>query len=197
MRIMRRIAGLFVAAVLGCASGNSSGGNSFSGTVHGQGMKPGDAISSNAQVALGSISANVLSIVLTDSSGVCAKVGANSEPKSAKALIIFLADFNAFVITPPSGTGTFNVYDPRSGGLPPAHVAVATFAVNDASCNDVPAQSAIATSGSVRLTSGASGSYTGTFTIGFDSGDQVTGEFHTTDCPGLGSYLGNATHSCG
>jgi hypothetical protein len=76
-------------------------------------------------------------------------------------------------------------------------VAVATFAVNDASCNDVPAQSAIATSGSVRLTSGSGGSYTGTYSIGFDSGDQVTGEFHTSDCPGLGTYLGNATHSCG
>jgi hypothetical protein len=197
MEIMRRIAGLLAIAALGCGSGSTSAGNSFSGTVHGQGMKPADAISSNAQVALASISANVLSIVLTDSSGVCAKVSANSEPKSAKALIILLADFNAFVITPPSGTGTFSVYDPRSAGLPPTHVAVATFAVNDASCNDVPAQSAIATSGSVRLTSGSGGSYTGTYSIGFDSGDQVTGEFHTSDCPGLGTYLGNATHSCG
>jgi hypothetical protein len=197
MALMRRIAGLLAAAALGCGSGSTSAGNSFSGTVHGQGMKPADAVSSNAAVSLGSISANVLSIVLIDSAGTCAKVSANSEPKSAKALIILLADFNAFVITPPAGTGTFTVYDPRSAGLPPAHVAVATFAVSDASCNEVPAQSAIATSGSVKLNSGSAGSYTGTFTIGFDSGDQVSGEFHTADCPGLGTYLGNATHSCG
>jgi len=197
MALMRRIAGVLAAAALGCGSGGGSGGNSFSGTVHGQGMKPADAISSTARVALASINANVLSIVLTDSAGTCAKVSANSDPKSAKALIILLADFNAFVITPPAGTGTFTIYDPRSAGLPPAHVAVATFAVSDASCNEVPAQSAVATSGSVTLTSGSAGTYAGTFTIGFDSGDQVTGEFRTADCPGLATYLSNATHSCG
>jgi hypothetical protein len=197
MALMRRIAGLLAAAALGCGSGTSSQGNSFDGTVHGQPMKPSDAISATARVALASLSANVLSIVLTDSAGVCAKVSANTEPRNGKALIILLADFNAFVITPPSGTGTFTVYDPGSGGLPPAHVAVATFAVNDASCNEVPAQSAVATSGAVKLTSGSGGAYSGTYTIGFDSGDQVSGEFHTSDCPGLGAYLGSATHSCG
>ena len=121
MALMRRIAGLLAAAALGCGSGTSSQGNSFDGTVHGQPMKPSDAISATARVALASLSANVLSIVLTDSAGVCAKVSANTEPRNGKALIILLADFNAFVITPPSGTGTFTVYDPGSGGLPPAH----------------------------------------------------------------------------
>jgi hypothetical protein len=197
MAFMRRFAGLLAAVALGCGGGSAPAGATFNGTVHGQPMKPAEAISSTARVSLAAISADVLAIVLTDAAGACAKVGANTEPKNGKALILLLADFNNFVISAPSGTGTFSVYDPSGGGLPPAHVAVATFAVNDASCNEVPAQSAIATSGSVKLTSGSGGAYSGTYTIGFDTGDQVSGEFHTAYCPGLATYLGNATHSCG
>lgn len=194
---MRPIAGLLAVAALGCGGGSTSAGATFNGTVHGQAMKPAEAISSPASVSLGAISANVAAVVLTDAGGACAKVGANKEPGNAKALVIFLADFNNFVTSPPSGTGTFSIYNPSSGGLPPSQVAVATFAVNDASCNEVPAQSAVATSGSVKLTSGSGGAYSGTYTIGFDTGDQVSGEFHTAYCPGLATYLGNSTHSCG
>ena len=84
-----------------------------------------------------------------------------------------------------------------SGGLPPARVAVATFGVNDASCNEVTGQSAVATSGSVKLNSIPGGAYAGTYTIGFDTGELVSGEFHTADCPGLAACLGNVTHTCG
>jgi len=197
MGAMRRIAGLLAAAALGCGAGATSPGATFNGVVHGTPMKPADAISSRANVAVATISAEVLSIVLTDAAGSCAKLTANTEPKNGKALIILLADVNNFVITPPSGTGTFDIYNPSGGGLPPAHVAVATFQVNDASCNEVPAESAVATSGAVKLTSGSGGVYSGTYTIGFDTGEQVTGEFRTADCPGLSTYLGNPTQSCG
>lgn len=195
---MRRIAGLLAAAALGCGSGSGStaAGTTFNGTVHGQPMKPAEAISMPATVSLGTVSANVLAIALADAAGACAKVGANTEPKNGKALVIFLADFNNFVTSPPSGTGTFSIYNP-SGGLPPPHVAVATFTVNDESCKEVPALSATATSGSVKLTSGSGGAYSGTYTIGFETGEQVSGEFHTADCPGLATYFSSDTHFCG
>ena len=39
--------------------------------------------------------------------------------------------------------------------------------------------------------------YGGTYTIGFETGEQVTGDFHTASCPGLATYLAATTHSCG
>src|SRR5205085_8375892 len=74
---------------LGCGSG--SVGGTFNGVVREQPMKPADAISSPARVSLGSISANVGAIVLTDVPGVCGRVTANSEPKNGKALVLFIA----------------------------------------------------------------------------------------------------------
>src|SRR5690349_20072301 len=127
---MRRLLGLLAAAAVGCGSGSSPAGATFNGTVHGQPMKPAEAISSPAHVSLAAVSADVLAIALTDAAGACAKLGANTEPRNGKALVLLLADFNNFVITAPSGSGTFTIYDPSAGGLPPAHVAVATFAVN-------------------------------------------------------------------
>ena len=118
-------------------------------------MKPADAISAPARVSLGAVSADVGAIVLTDGTGVCTKVAANTEPKNGKALILLLADFNpaAFTANAPAGPATFDVIDPAAPGIPPAHLAVVTFGVNDSSCAEVAAQSAVATSGSVKLTS--------------------------------------------
>jgi hypothetical protein len=195
---MSRAAAVLLLAVA-CGSGNNLAAGTFNGVVRGQTLKPVDAISSPAKVALGAVSADVGAVILTDQPGACGKVTANSEPRNAKALILLLADFdpNAFSTTAPSGPATFNVINPDSPGAISPHIAVATFGVNDATCAQIAAQSAIATSGSVKVTSVSNGSYTGTFTLGFETGEQVTGDFHTLACPGLSSYLANSTHSCG
>jgi hypothetical protein len=194
---MKRSAAVFLAAALGCGGGVTVGAT-FNGVVHGQPMAPADAISSPARVTVSGVNAEVAAIVLTNVAGVCAKVTANTEPRNGKALAILLADFALpLSINAPGSPATFNVYNPATGGIPPAHLAVVSFAVNDASCAMVPAQSAVGTSGAVRITSISGGSYSGTYTIGFDTGEQVTGDFHTASCPGLATYLAAATHSCG
>jgi 5-hydroxyisourate hydrolase-like protein (transthyretin family) len=194
---MRPIVAGLAAAAMACGSGSKPGAT-FDGVVHGQPMKPADAISSPAKVPLAAISAHVVAIVLTDVSGACAKVSANVEPKNGKALIILLADVSPTLeVTTPTGPGTFTIYNSTTGGLPPAHAALATYRVNDENCNQIASESAIATSGAVKLTSISGGSYTGTYTIGFDTGEQVTGEFHTADCPGLSTYITSSSPSCG
>jgi hypothetical protein len=55
----------------------------------------------------------------------------------------------------------------------------------------------VGTSGAVRINAISGGSYSGTYTIGFETGEQVTGDFHTASCSGLATYLAAATHSCG
>jgi len=186
-----------VLCALGCGSG--SAGGSFNGVVRGQPMKPADAISSPARVSLGPISADVGAVVLTDVPGVCGRVTANTEPKNGKALVLFLADFNrqTLTATAPAGPGTFDVVNPSAPGLPPPHGAVVTFGVNDAACEQIAAQSAVATSGAVKITSLSGGAYSGTYTVGFETGEVVSGEFHAATCPGLATYLSTPAHSCG
>jgi hypothetical protein len=187
---------MLILAALGCGGG-SSNPNTFNGLVHGQPMTPADAVSSPAHVSVNGIAADVAAVALTNVANVCSKVTANMEPRNGKALLILLADVSVFAVTAPTAPGTFNVYDPSSGGIPPAHLAVVSFGVDDASCTLIPGQSAVATSGAVRLTSISNGSYAGTYSVQFDTGEQVSGEFHATSCPGLATYLGSTTHACG
>jgi hypothetical protein len=188
-------------AILLCALGCGSGsvGGSFNGVVRGQPMKPADAISSPARVSLGPISADVGAVVLTDVAGVCGRVTANAEPRNGKALVLFLADFNrqTLTATAPAGPGTFDVVNPNAPGIPPLHAAVVSFGINDAGCEQIAAQSAVATSGAVKITAVSGGAYSGTYTVGFETGEVVSGDFHATTCPGLATYLSTPTHSCG
>jgi len=188
-----------IAVLLGALGCGSGVGGSFNGVVRGQPMKPTDAISSPARVSLGPISADVGAVVLTDVPRVCGRVTANTEPKSGKALVLFLADFNrqTLTATAPAGPGTFDVVNPNAPGIPPLHAAVVTFGVNDAACEQIAAQSAVATSGAVKITSISGGAYSGTYTVGFETGEVVSGDFHATSCHGLATYLSTPAHSCG
>ena len=107
MRMPRIAAAGILAAGLACGSGSGSTGATLNGVVRGQPMKPVDAVSSPARVSLGAISADVAAIVLSDVSGVCAKLTGNTEPKNGKALVMMLADVDrsSFAVTAPWGQG--------------------------------------------------------------------------------------------
>jgi hypothetical protein len=138
-------------------------------------------------------------VVLTDTGGLCGRVTANAEPRNGKQLILFLADLDRLTMTAtaPAGPGTFDVVNPGAPATLPVHAAVVMFGVNDGSCSQVISQSAVATSGTVKVTSVSGGSYAGTYSVGFDTGEVVSGEFHASGCPGLATYLATPTHSCG
>lgn len=191
----RTLAALLLAAAA-CGGGGASA--TFTGAIAGQTMRPTDAISSPATVAFASGTAPVAAIVISDAGALCTRLAANLEPKSSRALILFLADVNGATgaIQAPSGTGTYLLFTFGSGA-PPGHFAVASFGVNDASCKQIAAQSATAVSGTVTLTGNSNGAYAGTYDLSFDSGDRVQGAFHTAACQGLATFLSSASHGCG
>jgi hypothetical protein len=185
-----------LALLLAAACGSDSATATFDGTVRGQAMQPKDAVSSPATVAFTSGSLPVAAIVIGDVPQLCGKVSANVEPKSSRLLLLFLADANTSngAIQPAAGTGVFPVFTIGSGS-PPAHFAVASFGVDDDLCRQVDSANAI--SGSVTLGANAGGAYTGIYDLTFDTGDRVSGSFHTTTCQGLPEYFSRLTHGCG
>jgi len=189
-----RLAPLLLAA----ACGGTDASATFTGTVHGQSMMPADSISEAATVAFSSGAAPAAVIMIGDAPGLCTTLSANLEPKSSGVLLIFLIDVNTGTgsLEVPSGTGTFSVFVVGSGS-PPAHFAVASFGVNDASCVQIAAQSALAVSGSIKLTANSGSSYAGTYDLLFDSGDHVTGSFQTAACQGIATFFASGTHPCG
>ena len=188
----------FLALFGAFACGTRTASATFDGSVRSVSMQPKDAISSVATVRLASGAAPAAAIIISDAGALCTKVSANLEPASSRALILFLADVNPSTgaLQAAAGIGVYPIFILGSG-VPPAHFAVATFGANDASCKDIPADSADATSGSITLTGNAGGEYAGTYDLTFDSGDHVTGAFDTAVCQGLASYLGNLSHGCG
>jgi hypothetical protein len=192
------VRGVLLGAAL-AACGGTGAGATFHGTVKGQAFAPADAISSPATAQFSVGTAGVAAIVLSGAVGLCAKVSANTEPRSTQALVLLLTDVNLTSLTGsvPSGTGVYTVYDFSAGGVPPAHLAYLNFGVNDASCVQDASKSATGKSGSVTLTRNASGAYSGSFDVTFDSGDHVSGSFDTASCAGLQTYLGTSAHGCG
>ncbi len=184
-----------LALAVACGSNASA---TFVGTVHGQSMTPTDAISSQATVAFTSGTAPVAALFFSDAGALCTKLAANQEPRSSRALLVFLADVDSTtgMFEAPSGTGTFPVFTVGSGG-PPAHFAVVSFGVNDAACHRVDAESADAVAGSVTLTRNSAGTYAGSYDLTFDSGDHVTGTFDTAACRAVATYLASDSHTCG
>ncbi|MCA1825413.1 MAG: hypothetical protein ABR567_16545 [Myxococcales bacterium] len=196
MNAVHRAAAILLA---GAACGNDAGaGATFEGSIHGLAMQPKDAISSPATVAFSSGSAPVAAIVIGDVPQLCAKVSANLEPRSSTLLLLFLADVNPVsgAIQPAAGTGSFPVFRIGNGAAPP-HFAMASFGANDATCHAIDADSADAVTGSVTLTANGAGAYSGMYDLTFDSGDHVTGSFHTGTCQALSDYLTRFTHDCG
>ncbi len=170
----------------------------FNGTVRGQSMTPSASISAPATVSFASGMAPVAAILLSDASALCTLFGLNEQAKSSRSLLLFLADVNASTgaIEVPPGTASFSVFAVGSGA-PPAHFAVASFGVDDASCQRIPSQSATAVSGTILLTGNSGGAYQGTYDLTFDSGDHVTGSFDTAVCHAVTTFLASDLHSCG
>jgi hypothetical protein len=188
---------LVAAAAVSFACGGGVG-VSVNGTVKGQSLKPADTVSAPVTVALtGGGTASLAGVVISDVSGLCAKAGSNTTPKSAHILFLGAGDVNptSFQITAASTTGTYSIYG--GSGAPPAKVAYASFFTFDSGCTQITTQSASATSGTVTLTSVNNGSYSGNFDVTFDSGDHVTGSFSASNCANLNVYFSANTHSCG
>lgn len=65
--------------------------------------------------------------------------------------------------------------------------------MNDATCQDITAQGASGTSGTVTLSSVSGNRFSGSFDLVLDSGDHVTGSFDPQECPALAKLVNSTT----
>jgi hypothetical protein len=182
------IRSVVIAGVVGLAAG-CGGGSAAPGTVKGQTFSPSESISNSAPVAAGSSSSAGI-IVIANSSGLCADVNANKEPKNLQGLLITLEDVNqtTFATTAPTAPGVYDL----SGSA--ARYAFVAFQTNDASCQEISSQSAAGATGTVTVSSVSNGAYTGSYDVIFDSGDHLTGSFNATQCAGISTLFGPSSN---
>jgi len=114
-----------------------------------------DAVTSNQ---------NGLFIALTDFSGVCPILQANSLKANGDTLV--------FSFFSPLEPGTLSY---------PADIDV-EYTEYDSTCQDTSSNDATGTSGTVTITSADSCSVVGTFDVMLDSGDHITGSFTAPRC---------------
>ncbi len=172
--------------LLGCGS------NPFTvnGSIRGNSLKSGDAVSATGSVALGGSPINAGVVVLSNTSGLCGLAVAGKEPKNSQFLILVVSDRNTN--TAPTGAGSYVIY---SSGAQPTKLAIAQYFQTDASCHEI--QSTLATSGTITLTSVSNGNLSGTFDLTFDTGDHVSGSFSAANCSALIFVLANPNPTCG
>ncbi|HET7505252.1 MAG TPA: hypothetical protein VFK02_29740 [Kofleriaceae bacterium] len=163
----------------------------MSGNIHGNAFAIEDAIS--ASVALTDLHGAV--IVLSSTSGLCKDAAANAVHPNQKAVIITLFDINGTTLNTPTAPGTYTIF--QGSGAPPAKAAAWVASVNDATCSEIDASGATATTGTVTLSDINGNAFSGSYDVVLDSGDHVTGSFDPEACPDLQTALNSdASSTC-
>jgi hypothetical protein len=162
-----------------CACGTSTGTGTVVGTAKGQAFDVHDAISAQVRVSETSANAHVAMVLMGNASGLCDDVTNGTQTKSfvGVQLTMFVADITG-VIVPPS-PGDFTI------GAACGNAASWATIVTDATCTELTASEAMATSGTVTLTKISGNVFDGTYDVTLDSGDHVTGKFSPVGCGGL------------
>jgi hypothetical protein len=178
-------AGLTGLLAASCGGSSGGGGQSFSGTVHGQSIHPLDAVSAPLSV---SAQDSVGVILIANDSGICSDLTSNVQPPNSQVILLALAQQNPGTgrAEPPMATGTYVVTQQASSAT---MAATAQITFYDAQCAKDTAHSAQGTGGSVNLTSISGNAYSGTFDLTLDSGDHVTGSFNSSSCSALATAL--------
>ena len=169
----------------------------MNGTIKGNSLKAGDAISSTGAIQFGSTTMNAAVVFLSNASGLCGAASAGRQPKSSQFITFYLIDRNAN--TPPSDAGTYVICNAPYACVLTTKLAYAEYLQTDANCQQV--QSSFGELGTITVTSIGNGDVNGNFdiafreTIGDPNSDHVTGSFTAKNCSALIPALSNST--CG
>lgn len=186
----------FVASIVLAACGSGSPGSvpAITGTIHGDVYSIGDAIS--APVTFIGTTQHGAAILLSSAANACND--ATSPPvfhPNQQKILIELFDAAGPTDTTPTAPGTYTIYPGM--GQPPERTAALAAAMYDTTCHDIAASNANATTGTVTLSSVSGNVFSGSYDVGLDSGDHITGDFDPEDCPGLQTALtSTATPTC-
>jgi len=177
------LCGVLALLALACGSSPSFAVN---GTIHGRALKAGDSMGFAGwlvDVAAGG-SRNVAIVEMTNQSRICSLTTATQQRRNSQYLnIIFHDEIDDQIPSITAGAYTAHL----SASEQPRKWAWMTYFETDASCQIAVASQASSTSGSVTLTSMNvnNGDLSGSFDVGLDSGDRITGSFKTTHCDGF------------
>jgi len=159
------------------------------GNIHGSAFAIQDAVS--ASVAI--LTQHSAAIVMSTTSGLCKDAAANAVHPNQKVVAITLFDVNGMTLNTPTAPGTYTIF--QGTGTPPAKTANWVASVNDATCNEIKASSATATTGTVTLSAINGNAFSGSYDVVLDSGDHVTGSFDPEACPDLQTAINNTSAS--
>jgi hypothetical protein len=174
-----------VSMVMLVACGGGGSGGSVDGKIRGNAFSIQDAVS--ASVAIGPL--HTAAIVMSSTGGLCKDAAANAVHPNQKVVVMTLFDVNGTTFNTPTVPGTYTIF--QGSGTPPAKTATWNAEVSDATCKDIEASSAEATTGTVTLSAINGNSFSGSYDVVLDSGDHVTGSFDPDACPDIQTALGN------
>jgi hypothetical protein len=154
-----------------CGSSTTGSGTS-TGTVAGQSLTVADAIFNTVVVPENTANVNVLAIVLSSFSGVCADLS-DTNPPSGDVLILAVGSESAIT------TGTFSIVDTSTTTASPGGTyGFALFGAATASTSDN------AVSGSITVSSLSESSAGGSYALTFPDGE-LSGSFAAAQCGAL------------
>lgn len=174
--------------LVACDGGGSGG--SVDGNIHGSAFSIQDAVS--ASVAFDTVHGAV--IAMSSTSGLCKDIAANAVHPNQKVVVITLFDVNGTTLNTPTAPGSYTIF--QDSGTPPSKAASWFASVNDATCNEIDASGATATTGTVTLSGISGNAFSGSYDVVLDSGDHVTGSFDPEACPDLQKAFDSPTATC-
>jgi len=178
--------------LVACGGGGGGGsGGSVEGNIHGSAFSIQDAVS--ASVAIDTTLHGAL-IVMSSTSGLCKDAATNAVHPNQKAVLITLFDVNGTTLNTPTVPGTYAIY--QGSGTPPSKTASWDASVTDATCNEIDASGATATTGTVTLSGISGNTFSGSYDVVLDSGDHVTGSFDPEACPDIQKAIDSTTATC-
>jgi hypothetical protein len=187
MNLRLLMGGTLLTLLLGCSGGSNT---TFNGTVRGHQLTPADAVSGTGSLNVPpAVSINAAVVVISNTGGLCANASVGKQASNSQFFVITLFDRIGTQTAIPTAPGTYSVTSTTKS-------ASASYLETDATCRSIAGFSALATSGTVTLTSVTSNGLVGTFDLTLNSGDRVTGSFNAPNCGGLISFLNLTTATC-
>lgn len=132
---------------------------------------------------------SVARIVIASTTNLCSDVRASIDRQNQSFITIELANVNGAATTAPMAPGTYTIY-PNTGSRPAKSASLTTNRFDSVCSLD---QDGSGQSGTVILTTVASGKYAGSYDVVLNTGERITGTFDPQVCAELGA---SSTHTC-
>jgi hypothetical protein len=172
----------YTALLVGLVACSSSGSSaSVDGTVRGSPI-----ITSTIASTIVTSSDSSEAFIVLSSTASCAEPSAIVQHPGEQTVLLILTDNVADTSQAPTGPGVYSI------AANAAKAAQVEVNVLDATCGNDADLGAVATDGTVTLTSVNGGAFAGTFEVTLETGERITGSFDSDSCSTLADELHNS-----